>query len=128
MGSAFHQLCPRYSGTLTPTAPTAIKLWDTFTFFVPPTVGSASSYSLHNAANSQTIHSHTQQYSNSFFLPSAIGEWNDLSLVIRDSTTVTAFKYKLNSNFTQPQSLFHIGNRIYHSRLRTNCSSFALKT
>ena len=36
MGSAFHQLCPRYSGTLTPTAPTAIKLWDTFTFtFLP---------------------------------------------------------------------------------------------
>ena len=32
MGSAFHQLCPRYSGTLAPTAPTAIKLWDTFTF------------------------------------------------------------------------------------------------
>ena len=31
MGSAFHQLCPRYSGTLTPTAPTAIRLWDTFT-------------------------------------------------------------------------------------------------
>ena len=34
MGSAFHQLCPRYSGTLTPTAPTAIRLWDTFTFFL----------------------------------------------------------------------------------------------
>ena len=34
MGSAFHQLCPRYSGTLTPTAPTAIKLWDTFTFYL----------------------------------------------------------------------------------------------
>ena len=30
MGSDFHQLCPRYSGTLTPTAPTAIRLWDTF--------------------------------------------------------------------------------------------------
>ena len=25
-------LCPRYSGTLTPTAPTAIRLWKTFTF------------------------------------------------------------------------------------------------
>ena len=25
MGSAFHQLCPRYSGTLTPTAPTALS-------------------------------------------------------------------------------------------------------
>ena len=37
MGSAFHQLCPRYSGTLTPTAPTAIRLWKTFTFtlFMP---------------------------------------------------------------------------------------------
>ena len=34
MGSAFHQLCPRYSGTLAPTAPTAIRLWDTFTFFI----------------------------------------------------------------------------------------------
>ena len=33
MGSAFHQLCPRYSGTLTPTAPTAHRLWETFTFY-----------------------------------------------------------------------------------------------
>ena len=32
MGSAFHQLCPRYSGTLTPIAPTATRLWETFTF------------------------------------------------------------------------------------------------
>ena len=32
MGSAFHQMCPRYSGTLTPTAPTAIRLWETYTF------------------------------------------------------------------------------------------------
>ena len=32
MGSAFHQLCPRYSGTLTPAAPTAIRLRDTVTF------------------------------------------------------------------------------------------------
>ena len=32
MDSAFHQLCPRYSETLTPTAPTAIRLWETFAF------------------------------------------------------------------------------------------------
>ena len=31
MGSAFHQLCPKYSGALTPTTPTAIRLWGTFT-------------------------------------------------------------------------------------------------
>ena len=32
MGFAFHQLCLRYSGTLTPTAPKANRLWETFTF------------------------------------------------------------------------------------------------
>ena len=30
MGSAFHQLCSRYSGSLTPTAPMANKLWETY--------------------------------------------------------------------------------------------------
>ena len=33
MGSAFHQLCPRYSGILTPASPMAIRLWETFTFY-----------------------------------------------------------------------------------------------
>ena len=33
MGSAFHQLCPRYSETLTLTAPKANRLWEIFTFF-----------------------------------------------------------------------------------------------
>ena len=32
MGSAFYQMYTRYSGTLTPRAPTAIRLWETFTF------------------------------------------------------------------------------------------------
>ena len=32
MGSTFHLLCPGYSGSLTPTSPTAIKLWEIFTF------------------------------------------------------------------------------------------------
>ena len=67
----------------------------------------------------------TQQYFNSF-MPSAIRKWDDLLPVIRDSTFVTAFKYQVNSNLTQPPSLFHVKNRIgqiYHSKLRTNCSS-----
>ena len=33
MGSAFHLPCPRCSGTLTPTAPTAIKFSETFPFY-----------------------------------------------------------------------------------------------
>ena len=32
MGSAFYQLFPRYSGTLIPNVPMAIRLWETFTF------------------------------------------------------------------------------------------------
>ena len=32
MGSAFDQLCTRYSGTITPSAPTANRLWDTEPF------------------------------------------------------------------------------------------------
>ena len=32
MGSAFHQLCIRDNGALTPTAPTANRLWETFTW------------------------------------------------------------------------------------------------
>ena len=34
MGFAFHQLCPRYSGTLTPTASTAVMLWETVTLSI----------------------------------------------------------------------------------------------
>ena len=33
-GLCFHQLCPRYSRTLTPTARTAIRLWETFTVYI----------------------------------------------------------------------------------------------
>ena len=32
MDSAFHLLYPRYSGTLTPTAPMAVRLWEIFSF------------------------------------------------------------------------------------------------
>ena len=31
MSSAFNKLCPSYRGNLTPTAPTAIRLWEAFT-------------------------------------------------------------------------------------------------
>ena len=38
MGSTFQQLCPQYSGPLTLTAPTAIRLWETFTYTIFKTV------------------------------------------------------------------------------------------
>ena len=35
MDFVFHQQCPRFSGSLTLTAPTAVRLWETFTFTLP---------------------------------------------------------------------------------------------
>ena len=35
LDSSFHILCPKYNGCLSPTAPKAIRLWKTFTFFTP---------------------------------------------------------------------------------------------
>ena len=34
MDFAFHQLCPEYYESLAPTASTAIRLWETFTFII----------------------------------------------------------------------------------------------
>ena len=42
MGSAFHLLYARYSGTLTLTAPTAIRLWETFTLTLKAPITTAA--------------------------------------------------------------------------------------
>ena len=60
------------------------------------------------------------------FLPSVIREWNELSQPIRNSTSLSSFKYRLNSGATKPPSYYFEGKRlgqIYHTRLRTSCSS-----
>ena len=92
---------------------------------VPPTVGSLTSYPLRNATNIQTIYSASQSYYNSFLL-CVIRDWNDLSEEVRNSATISTFKCKLNSNIKSPPKYYFRGTRIgqiYHSRLRTNCSS-----
>ena len=70
MGSAFHQLCPRYSGTLTPTAPTAIRLWDTFTF-LPFLVVERTNYNLRNVNDVSIVRRRNEIFSKSF-IPSTI--------------------------------------------------------
>ena len=62
------------------------------------------------------------------FLPSVIREWNELPQSIRDSTTLSTFKYRLNSTSREakPPSYYFEGSRlgqIYHARLRTGCST-----
>ena len=92
---------------------------------VPPTIGNTSRYNLRNVNDLQTLHANTQCYFNSF-LPSVIREWNELSQPIRNSTSLSSFKYRLNSGATKPPSYYFEGKRlgqIYHTRLRTSCSS-----
>ena len=44
-GAESRQLCPRYSGTPTPTALMAITLWETFTFYVLLPINNSTGYS-----------------------------------------------------------------------------------
>ena len=94
---------------------------------VPPTIGNTSRYNLRNINDLQTVHAKTQLYFNSF-LPSVIREWNELPQPTRDSTSISSFKYRLDSitRETKPPSYYYEGKRlgqIYHTRLRTGCSS-----
>lgn len=98
---------------------------DYLTCLVPPSVGRTSSYQLRDANNTRTIHASTQQYYNSF-LPSVIRDWNELPENVRDSSSLNAFKSKINANLNVPPKYYFIGKRlgqVHHARLRTNCSS-----
>ena len=99
---------------------------DYLSSLVPPTVGSTSAYPLRNSSNLHTLHdAKTQLYFNSF-LPSVIRDWNELPEEIRFSSSLGAFKYKLNRDVIMPPKFYFTGKRlgqIYHARLRTNCSS-----
>ena len=55
MGSVFHQLCPRYSGTLTSIAPTANRLWKTFTCTSVTYVGSNPAVNIININIRQNV-------------------------------------------------------------------------
>ncbi len=82
-------------------------------------------YPLRNADDIPHIPCRTQMYNNSF-LPSAIREWNTLPAEIRNSPSLSIFKYRMNKSTSKSTQLFNIGNRkdqILHARLRLACSS-----
>ena len=94
---------------------------------VPPTIGNCSRYNLRNVYDIRTVRANSELYYKSF-LPSVIREWNELPQSIRDSTTLSTFKYRLDSTSreSKPPSYYFEGSRlgqIYHARLRTGCSS-----
>ena len=88
-------------------------------------VGNNTVYSLRKANDIQTLQTNTQLYDNSF-LPSAVRLWDDLPDEIQNSNTIASFKRGLSVNRHSPPSHYNAGKRlgqIYHSRLRTKCSS-----
>ena len=95
---------------------------------VPPSVSNISRYNLRNSNNLQTKDARTNQYYNSFFLPSAVRSWNNLPVEAKESDSVNSFKRFLNQNKTHVHGpkYYYMGCRkaqILHTRLRTNCSS-----
>ena len=91
---------------------------------VPATIGANVPYTLRNPNNIRTVQCHSELYYKSF-LPSAIRIWNSLPEDTRNMTS-TSLKSHLNSNLDPPPRYYYEGPRlaqVYHSRLRTNCSS-----
>ena len=92
---------------------------------VLPLVQEASNYNLRNSDHIQTFHANTNLFYNSF-LPSTIRAWNSLPNDVKLSSSVAAFKYRLNMNINKPPRYFNCGTRmgqILHARLRFDCSS-----
>ena len=73
--------------------------------------GSLTPYILRNGTDIQTIASLTQMYYNSF-LPSAIRGWNEHSEETRNSTSISTFNSKVNSNIQRSPKYYNCGTRI----------------
>ena len=60
------------------------------------------------------------------FVPSTIRLWNNLPLLVRNSTSLNEFKKNISGQCIKPPEYFYFGDRraqIYHARLRLEYSS-----
>ena len=91
---------------------------------IPATVSETSSYNLKNANDVRTINARTNQYFNSF-LPFPIRDWNSLLEELKNSVSVSSFKFYLNQVNDRVPKYYYFGDRrsqILHTRLRTKHS------
>ena len=92
---------------------------------VPNRVRENQRYPLRNGDDIITMFGRTAKMYNSF-LPYSIREWNALPDNIKQSETVTSFKYALYKNVENCNKLFYYGDRycnVIHARLRMECSA-----
>ena len=88
---------------------------------VPPSISETSRYNLRNADDYTTITFRIQLYYSSF-VTSAVREWNELSEVAKQISSLHSFKLFLNRDRVAVPKYFYHGKRktlILHTRLRT---------
>ena len=95
---------------------------------VPLTVSNALRYNLRNSSDLQTVEARTSLFYNSF-LPSTVRARNSLPSTAKQTDSTNSFKYFLNKDKDSTPKYYYAGSRkaqIFHTRLRTNCSSLKL--
>ena len=92
---------------------------------IPPHINETIDYPLRNADHFQNFRSNSNLFHESFF-PSTIRAWNNLPNEIKESTSVSAFKFQSNKNLPKPRKYFNVGSRlgqVLQARLRMECSA-----
>ena len=94
---------------------------------LPPRVQQFSRYPLRNSEDFAIPVTRTATYYNSF-LPTALRDWNVLSLDTRNAPTLNSFKHTLRNNHILVPKYFdtlHVSRiaQILHNRIRLECSS-----
>ena len=82
-------------------------------------------YNLRNENDTSVPRCRTMMRQNSFF-PATIALWNSLDISIRNASSISQFKNKLNNSTIKVPSHFYCGSRrgqVLHARLRTLSSS-----
>ena len=77
---------------------------------IPPCINETNDYPLRNTDHIQNYRSNSNLFHESLF-PSTLRAWNNLIKEIKESTSVSAFKYRLNKNHSKPHKYFNVGTR-----------------
>ena len=95
---------------------------------IPPLVGETNAYNLRNN-NNITVPFCRTEISRKSCIPSSISAWNSLDIELRNSPSLSSFKYQLKKK-TQNNSIvptyYKVGSRyisVLHARIRNNCSN-----
>ena len=93
---------------------------------IPPLVGETNAYYLRNN-NNITVPFCRTEISRKSCIPSSISTWNSLDIELRNSPSLSSFKYQLKKK-TQNNSIvptyYKVGSRyisVLHARIRNNC-------